>query len=187
MDKRNEKTRAALKDALIDFLKKKRLADVSVSELFLAAGVSRSTFYSNYQNVSNVFKALVEDFAKETRSLNAQLRCRKCKEEAEGKLPYCIAVRTTVRYSNVVREDCFLPFLLSTSEYGNNCSQILDPYLELGLSPEVASNVVRFQMAGCHAAALSEPDDTIWLETQESIDAFIAGGLNALRARRDGS
>lgn len=31
MDKRNEKTRAALKDALIDFLKKKRLADVSVS------------------------------------------------------------------------------------------------------------------------------------------------------------
>lgn len=183
MDKRNERTRAALKDALVDSLKKKRLADISVSELCLAATVSRSTFYSNYQNVSNVFKALVEDFAKETRSVNAQIHCRKCKEEVDGKLPYCIAVRTTVRYRDVVREDCFLPLYLDALEFDSTRSQILNPFLELGLSPEVASNVMRFQMAGCHAAALREPDDAIWLETQEGIDTFIAGGLNALRAR----
>jgi len=78
MDKRNERTQTALKNALVDALKGKRLADVSVSELCGAAGVSRSTFYSNYQNVSNVFKALVADFAKETRPLKAQLRCREC-------------------------------------------------------------------------------------------------------------
>lgn len=183
MDKRNERTRAVLKDALVDSLKKKRLADVSVSELCLAAAVSRSTFYSNYQNVSNVFRALVEDFAKETRSVNVQIHCRKCREEVDGKLPYCIAVRTTVRYGDVVREDCFLPLYLDALEFDSTRSQFLNPFLELGLSPEVASNVMRFQMAGCHAAALREPDDAIWLETQERIDAFIAGGLNALRAR----
>ena len=133
--------------------------------------------------MSNVFKALVEDFAKETRSVNTQLHYRKCKEEVEGKLPYCIAVRTTVRYRDVVREDCFLPLYIDVLEFDSTCSQIHNLYLELGLSPEVASNVIRFQMAGCHAAALREPDDAIWLATQESIDSFIAGGLNTLRAR----
>lgn len=183
MDKRNERTHTALKDALVGALKKKHLADVTVSELCAAAGVSRSTFYNNYQNVSNVFKALVDDFAKEARPLKAQLRCRECKQGAEGKLPYCIAVRTTVRYSDVVREDCFLPLLLDAAGFADSRTQILNPYLELGLSPKAASNAMRFQMAGCHAAALSEPDDETWLETQESIDTFIAGGLNALRAR----
>ena len=88
-----------------------------------------------------------------------------------------------MRYGDVVREDCFLPLYLDALEFDSTRSQILNPFLELGLSPEVASNVRRFQMAGCHAAALREPDDAIWLETQERIDAFIAGGLNALRAR----
>ena len=83
----------------------------------------------------------------------------------------------------MVREDCFLPFYLDALEFDSTRSQILNPYLELGLSPEVASNVRRFQMAGCHAAALREPDDVIWLATQESIVAFIAGGLNALGVR----
>lgn len=183
MDKRNERTQTALKNALVDALKGKRLADVSVSELCGAAGVSRSTFYSNYQNVSNVFKALVADFAKETRPLKAQLRCRECKEGDEGRLPYCIAVRTTARYRDVVREDCFLPLLLDAAEFADSATQTLNPYLELGLSPKVASNVMRFQMAGCHAVALSEPDDGVWLETQEKIDTFIAGGLNALKVR----
>ena len=181
VDKRVEKTQAALKNALLEALKRKRLADITVSELCSTADVSRSTFYSNYPNVFDVFIALVVDFSYETKSLKSHLRCKEC-EESEGKLPYCIAVRKTTRYKDVVRQDCFLPLLLKVLENTNNQIINMDSYCELGLPPKIANNIMRFQMAGYHATALHETDDEIWCETQRCIDTFIVGGLNALRS-----
>lgn len=181
-DKRILKTRAAVKQALLEILESKHLSDVSVSELSAAAGISRSTFYCNYQNVQEVFEALISDFLDETRGLRTQLRCKGCQDNAlDNKTPFCVAVRKAGRYQNVVRETGFLPALLNIINSGVRGTYAQAPYLERGLSPHVAENLVSFQMAGCYTAALAGGDDKSWEATQAAIDIFIAGGLGAIR------
>ena len=54
MDRRNEKSKEAIKKALIRLSKEKDYSEITVCELCKAAGVSRSTFYNNYHLFSDV-------------------------------------------------------------------------------------------------------------------------------------
>ena len=54
MDKRNEKSKEAIKKALIRLSKEKAYSEITVCELCKAAGVSRSTFYNNYHLFNDV-------------------------------------------------------------------------------------------------------------------------------------
>ena len=181
-DKRIEKTQEAVKEALLEIMKKTRLSQITVSGLANEAGISRSTFYANFQNVNEVFEMLIVDFMMETRALVSQLRCKGCEAEAsDDKTPYCIAVRTTDRYRNVVREAEFLPTLLQLVDDDVLGEFVLKPYLDLGVSPSEAKTLLIFQIAGCHTAALSCVDDSTWRKTQSVLDTFIAGGMKAVR------
>lgn len=51
MDKRIAKSRSALKDALLELMKKKSVTHISIKELCIKAGVNRSTFYANYADI----------------------------------------------------------------------------------------------------------------------------------------
>ena len=181
-DKRNAKTQKRAKDALLDLLKSKSLREVSVSELARVAGISRSAFYGNFQNVFDVYRLLVVDFLSETSPLERQLRCSEChggrKQEA---LPYCLAVRTTKTYRNVVREPQYLSCALDIMLRDLRSEGALAPYLNLGLTPSQARALLCFQMAGCHNAALEGCSAKEWESNQKVIDAFIAGGMNAVK------
>ncbi len=61
-EKRNLYSRQQLTKALLKLLKKKELADITVSELCEEAGVGRVTFYRNYPDMKDIVRQfLLED------------------------------------------------------------------------------------------------------------------------------
>ena len=190
-DRRNLKTIASVKEALLVLLKRKRLSDVTVTDISAAANISRSTFYCNFRNVHEVYELLVEDFLRqETKTLKSQISCEKYRESTcaggadasceDARLPYCVAVRRTVRYREVTREAEFLPSLLRITRENDESVAF---FAELGVEPAVARSLLTFQMAGCHAAALDAAAGEEWPACKSAIDAFIAGGMDAVRSR----
>lgn len=181
-DKRVLKTQASVKEALLTLLQSRHLAQISVSEIATTANISRSTFYSNYQNIHEVFDDLVRDFMKDARALKLQLRCKGCRAgDEDGKTPFCMALREPGPYKNMTREPEFLPALLRIAKEDPLRLDALAPYIGLGLPNEVAEGLFLFQMAGCYTAALDITDNRCWAETQTAIDTFVAGGLSAVR------
>lgn len=65
--------RECMVTALIQLLKEKPLSAISVSEITAKAGVSRMTYYRNYQNKEDIFLARLKDvmdcYRKETREI----------------------------------------------------------------------------------------------------------------------
>ncbi len=61
MDKRQEKTRQALYQALRDSLTEEPYEKISVSELLKRSGVSRSAFYAHFKGKDDVLKSVAED------------------------------------------------------------------------------------------------------------------------------
>lgn len=69
MDNRIFKTKKKIKDSLVNILNKKRLHDISVSEVCKKANVDRSTFYVYYNNVSDVFEEIGDEIAEEMKTM----------------------------------------------------------------------------------------------------------------------
>lgn len=62
MDKRNESSKEAIKKALVRLSKEKAYTDISIRELCMEAGVSRSTFYNNYKLFNDVIAEMSAEF-----------------------------------------------------------------------------------------------------------------------------
>lgn len=60
-DKRNQRSRAALRRALVALMKQKPLNKISIKELCEEAGVNRSTFYGSYSDVYQLLKEVHEE------------------------------------------------------------------------------------------------------------------------------
>lgn len=77
-DIRNERTEQAIRQAMLDLLKKKPFDCLSVTEVATAAGVSRSRFYAHFANLQEVFEALARGFSQYASrpGRSVALRCR---------------------------------------------------------------------------------------------------------------
>ena len=60
MDKRSLRTRKWLLDALLELIKEKAFAEISVGEITDKADISRQTFYSHYYNKRDLLNALMD-------------------------------------------------------------------------------------------------------------------------------
>jgi len=58
LDRRVKRSRRALKDALIELMKRKDVSKISIKELCELADVNRSTFYANYDDIHELLKAV---------------------------------------------------------------------------------------------------------------------------------
>lgn len=67
MDVRNEKSKKAIRQALIRLSRVKPYSEISVRELCREAGVSRSTFYNNYNLFNDVIEEMSEEYMKKIR------------------------------------------------------------------------------------------------------------------------
>lgn len=56
LDKRVKKTKAALRQALFLLLDKKKITEISVTELCRKANVNRRTFYIHYDKIEDIFE-----------------------------------------------------------------------------------------------------------------------------------
>jgi AcrR family transcriptional regulator len=61
-DRRVRRTRDVLGDALVELIREKPFADITVHQVLDRAGVSRSTFYTHYRDKNDLFLGDVEDF-----------------------------------------------------------------------------------------------------------------------------
>lgn len=181
-DARFEKSRRAIKDALLDLLGKKVLDAVSMSELARCAQVSRSTLYAHFGNVQEAYEELVTDFNRTLQPLEAQLHCEGC--GSAGSRPMCVALRESGRYRPVVTDGRFLPTLLERLRPTRFENRTFRVYQELGLDADLAWAACCFQMSGCYAVALSQPGSADWPRVQSALDTFIRGGINALRTQQ---
>lgn len=64
-DKRNRKSKQALKQAMIELVKIKSYSSVTISELCQKADVNRSTFYANYGGINELILDIYHDFFEE--------------------------------------------------------------------------------------------------------------------------
>lgn len=64
----NKAVKRKIADALLSLMRKKSIADVTVTEIVNAAGVARVTFYRNYSSKENVLTTLIDDALEELRA-----------------------------------------------------------------------------------------------------------------------
>lgn len=180
-DARFDKSRKAIKDALLTLLEEKQLAGISMTELAQQAGVSRSTLYAHFSNVQDAYRELTSDFSSSLRPLGIQLHCSAWSEADATGRPFCLAIRDAGAYAPLVRDARFLVTLLDQIEASGFDSEAMESYHAMGLDDAQANAVIRFRMSGCYAVALSQNGTCEWKDIQQTLDTFIRGGINALR------
>lgn len=79
-DRRVRKTKARLREALVELLREKRVEEIAVTELTRRADVNRGTFYCHYRDVHQMVEQLEEELFEEFEGLldaypASQLRC----------------------------------------------------------------------------------------------------------------
>ena len=179
------KTEAAIKDALLQLLESRKLADVTVSELAREAGVSRSTFYQHYDNPADVYDALVAEFAAQLSPIVDQIACSDSPRSA--KKPFCALVRDGDALGPVIADDRFLSAFLEKQNTVRN-HDMHGILVRAGYSEKEASALCAFQLSGCFSAAQStDASDEEWESIRAVIDRFILGGMSACLAAKSAS
>ena len=178
-DARVERTLVSIKGAMLALLEEKRLSEIGMAELARAAGVSRATLYSHYPHTREVFTELVGDFCKHVRSLPAQLRHSECAQACRR--PFCMTIRAAGPFQPLVLAPEFMGAYLDYVLNGPEADEALAPYLAAGVTRSQAQALFTFQMTGCYNAAILNAD-VKWAASQQAIDQFIRGGLQALRS-----
>jgi AcrR family transcriptional regulator len=65
MDRRIKKSKAALKDALIQLMQKQSFKEISITDIVQLADLNRGTFYRHYQYKEDLFNEMIDDVIKD--------------------------------------------------------------------------------------------------------------------------
>lgn len=181
MTKRSERTRSAVKGALLEQLEKHRLDAITMTQLAEAASVSRSTLYTHYANTREIFDDAVLDFLRGLRPLGIHLHCGDCIAEAEGSRPFCVALREAGKYRPLVSDPAFIrtafrlidDHRLFAGDYGEDSDALPDQRDRRAL--------FLFRVSGCYTVAMDEEAGEDWSSVQRLLDNYIRGGMAAVR------
>lgn len=124
---RIRKSRAALKQALLDLMKRKKFQKITIKELCVQAGLNRSTFYANYEDINHLLWEVHRDvFKKMTEALGGIWRIGQ-----EDRLE----PMTRIIHYLADNQEVFL-LLLSNNEENLFEKHMTDYYMELYLPKE---------------------------------------------------
>lgn len=176
--------KAALKRSLLDLLEKKKLAALTVSEVARNANVGRSTFYTHYKSLDEVYADIVRDTLVDVQSIDDHFACG-CGEGSgarhDEKIPFCHRLRSQKEHSCVVGDPAFARTWIDGMRKDRSLQQTIQRLKGAGLTDAQAQAVVFFQSCGClmTARAVVGADDD-WQHVQKALDQFIHAGYQAV-------
>ena len=194
-DRRYAYTHGVIKDAMLELLHQISFNEVTVSSLCRQAQVGRATFYTHYDNLTEVIEELVEDAIKATdrssaksvdgmRELARYLNTDHGFREMESKillLPICQRVADNPRY-NVLFRDYTLSEYILTMIYRQEKDYQIAEFKKYGLTEKEADMLFTYMLSGAFAVnkAMGWKKDEDWMRVQRIILNFVCGGMDAL-------
>ncbi len=174
------RTNDDLKEAFLAVLARKPLADMTVAEVVREARVSRSTFYLHYNNLGEMYDAMVSEVTCRALPLINKCGCD-CAPES-GKTPFCLLLRENERYRPLFKESRFLETIFQNREAAEQ-SNLIAKLMTRGLDAQQARAIFSFQMSGCFTVStMLGSSNADWPKIMKTLDTFIQGGLAALDA-----
>ncbi len=172
------RTTTDIKRALLELLGEKPLDAISMSEVAKRADVSRSTLYTYYSHVTEIYHDALRDFNEMVAPVVTQHACYKGIVPA-GQKPLCALLREGTDYDSLTDDPRFVDALFDETDIIET-HDFYRSLVESGYFPTVAKALGTFQISGClKALRRFEVDDATWKEIKEAIDRFVCGGLTA--------
>lgn len=198
-DRRVTYTKNAIKDALLDALRHKPFEKLSISAVCADAQITRTTFYTHYENLNQVLDELIceafEVAAESASSVRLSFPERmvyltrfNTAEELRahnGDLPTCQRIADTPKYRILFQDGTISDYIQ------NKLFLMLKPTVvpELAeyclISPQEAEAMFRYFLSGSYAlnSALGWIKDDRWFSMRLHVIHLEAAGLEAIRQR----
>ena len=198
VDRRYRYTHNVLKDAMLELLHTMDFNQVTVASLCRQADVGRATFYTHFDNLTDVLEELVEDAIKATqrstsknvvdsvRKVSRYLRTEEGMQELEKNLlilPVCQRVADHPRYNILFKDAAISDYILSMIYRQEKDWQIPQLMEECHLSEKEAEMLFVCMISGAFAVnkAMGWKKDRDWMKVQRVLLTYVAGGIDALK------
>ena len=190
-ERRAAATKEAIKDTMLDLLKKTAFNDISISLLCREAGVGRATFYTHYNGLTDVIDELADDAIDATKRSKApglsgvSILLEKMHTTMDPAalapymelLPVCQRVADQPKYRPLFFDE-FLSDYMMMRIFRRERDLMLPYFMEnSGMTPMQAEKVFLFGIAG----AMNWKKDADWYEVQKVLLTFLEGGNEALK------
>ena len=97
-DRRVRKTKQSIRQGLINLMKKKKLSEITVTELTELVDINRATFYHHYRDIYDLFESIENELYDEFEhtlnkyNLNEQIRGKQTSPARQAPLPLFLEV-----------------------------------------------------------------------------------------------
>ena len=198
VDRRWSYTHNVLKDAMLELLHTMDFNQVTVANLCRQADVGRATFYTHFDNLTDVLEELVEDAIKATqrstsknvvdsvRKASRYLKTEEGMQELEKNLlllPVCQRVADHPRYNILFKDAAISDYILSMIYRQERDLQVPQLMEECHLSETEAEMLFVCMITGAFAVnkAMGWKKDRDWMKVQRILLTYVAGGIDALK------
>ena len=181
-DRRTLYTRMVVKDALLELLKEKEIAVITVTDICRVAEISRGTLYLHYKNISEILDELFDDALKNVSGVYAQLMREEAPDCSCG-YPLCLFLQKSVKYQPLFFSNELRAAAIERIAKRNEEDFIRSLRRRTGQSDEALRALLAFQLNGCFAVCQQMIDlpDEQWEEIRSIIDQSLKRGYEALK------
>lgn len=174
-DRRTLYTRKVIKEALLELLNEKKFDKISVSQLCQQAEITRTTFYSHYNNISEVLDSLLDD-ALEIASEHTS---------ADAPLPVCQRLTELPEYRVLFLDETLSGYIIQKIYHYEKPFLIPKLIQNASLSEKEAELLFCFLLNGSFAVNknIGWERNELWNTFQSILIKFIHGGLDRLSGK----
>lgn len=174
-DRRTLYTRKVIKEALLELLNEKKFDKISVSQLCQQAEITRTTFYSHYNNISEVLDSLLDD----------ALEIAFEHTSADAPLPVCQRLTELPEYRVLFLDETLSEYIIQKIYHYEKPFIIPELMQNSSLSEKEAELLFCFLLNGSFAVNknIGWERNELWNTFQSILIKFIHGGLDRLSGK----
>lgn len=168
-DRRSQKTISAIQNTALQLMCTRRMNEIKIVDLCMAADINRTTFYLHYRNIAEVLRSLIDDMAAQIfdSEAEAELETEGSEEKTGKTLEFLIACADTLdgyeHFGAFVQKSTDADFFLTSLK--NVLSEKIYGYMvrKYGTDTEAAKPVIRFLTGGVLDVYVE------WLKSDKSV------------------